>query len=98
MPRRLPERKKNGSVKFKDFRSFNRPIYYEGTVKPSPISEGEEYDVKIDDIGREGDGICNVKGFRVYVAGAKSGQEARIRINSVRGTFATAQLVKKAAE
>ncbi len=98
MPRRLPDRRRNGTVKFKDFRSFNRPIYYEGTVKPSPVSDGEEYDVKIDDIGREGDGICNVKGFRVYVAGAKAGQEARIRISSVRGTFATAHLVESTAQ
>ena len=94
MPRKLPDRRRNETVKFKDFRSFNRPIYYEGTVKPSPVSEGEEYDVVIDDMGREGDGICSVKGFRVYVAGAKPGQEARIRISSVRGTFATAHLVE----
>ncbi len=97
MPRRLPE-KKNGPVRFNNFRSFDRPIYYEGTVKPSPITEGEEYDVKIDDIGREGDGICNVKGFKVYVSGAKTGQKTRIRISSVRGTFATAQLVEKSAQ
>jgi predicted RNA-binding protein with TRAM domain len=97
MPRRLPEKRKNRNVKFKDFKSFDRPIYYEGMVKPSPVSEGEEYDVTIDDLGREGDGVCNVKGFRVYVHGARVGQRARIRITSVRGDFATASFAEKSS-
>ncbi|MDP3066585.1 MAG: TRAM domain-containing protein, partial [Methanobacteriaceae archaeon] len=50
----------------------------------SPISEGEEYDVKIEDTGRDGDGITRVEGFVIFVSGAKVGDEVKIRINSVR--------------
>ncbi|HHY01012.1 MAG TPA: TRAM domain-containing protein, partial [Methanothermobacter sp.] len=31
----------------------------------SPINEGEEYDVKIEDLGRDGDGITRIEGFVV---------------------------------
>ncbi|MDP3066584.1 MAG: TRAM domain-containing protein [Methanobacteriaceae archaeon] len=60
----------------------------------APISEGEEYDVKIEDTGRDGDGITRVEGFVIFVSGAKVGDEVKIRINSVRRNFGFAEVVE----
>jgi len=59
----------------------------------SPINEGGEYDVHIEDTGRDGDGIARIEGFVVFVSGAKEGEEVKIRINSVRRNFAFAEVV-----
>lgn len=60
----------------------------------SPINEGGEYDVKIEDTGRDGDGIARIDGFVVFVSGAKVGDEVKIRINSTRRNFAFAEVVE----
>jgi len=60
----------------------------------SPIEEGKEYDVKIEDTGRDGDGIARIEGFVVFVSGAKVGDEVKIRINSTRRNFAFAEVVE----
>lgn len=60
----------------------------------SPINEGEEYDVKIEDTGRDGDGIARIDGFVIFVAGAKVGDEVKIRINTTRRNFGFADVVE----
>jgi predicted RNA-binding protein with TRAM domain len=60
----------------------------------SPITEGGEYDVKIEDTGRDGDGIARIEGFVVFVSGAKVGEEVKIRVNSTRRNFAFAEVVE----
>ncbi|AXV38522.1 MAG: TRAM domain-containing protein [Methanobacteriaceae archaeon] len=60
----------------------------------SPINEGDEYDVKIEDLGRDGDGIARVEGFVVFVSGAKVGDEVKIKITSTRRNFAFAEIVE----
>ena len=60
----------------------------------APIQEGGEYDVKIDDTGRDGDGIARIDGFVVFVSGAKVGDEVKIKVNSVRRNFAFADVVE----
>ena len=60
----------------------------------APISEGEEYDVKIEDLGRDGDGITRIEGFVVFVSGGKVGDEVKIKINSVRRNFGFADIVE----
>ncbi|MGB9937447.1 MAG: TRAM domain-containing protein [Methanobacterium sp.] len=73
------------------FRDNNRRDNYSNS---SPINEGEEYDVKIEDMGRDGDGIAKIEGFIVFVSGAKKGDEVKIRVNSVRRNFAFADIVE----
>lgn len=60
----------------------------------APIKEGAEYDVKIEDTGRDGDGIARIEGFVVFVSGAKVGDEVKVRVNSVRRNFGFADIVE----
>ena len=62
--------------------------------KTAPIEEGEEYDVKIEDVGKEGDGITRVEGFVVFVPDTKVGDEVRVKITSVRRRFAFAEKIE----
>ncbi len=59
----------------------------------APIKEGEEYDVKIEDVGKEGDGITRINGFVVFVPGTKGGDEVRVKIVSVRRRFGFAEKI-----
>jgi len=61
--------------------------------KTAPIEEGEEYEVKIEDVGKEGDGITRVEGFVVFVPDTKVGDEVKVKITSVRRRFAFAEKV-----
>ncbi|HMK54377.1 MAG TPA: TRAM domain-containing protein [Methanobacteriaceae archaeon] len=65
----------------------------EDNQQTTPIQEGEEYDVKIDDVGKEGDGITRVEGFVVFVPDTKVGDEVKVRITSVRRRFAFAEKI-----
>ena len=55
---------------------------------PAPVEAGGEYDVNIEDIAREGDGIARVEGFVIFVADTKVGDAARIQIDKVMRRFA----------
>ena len=59
-----------------------------GSDPAAPVVVGNEYDVKIEDIAREGDGIARVEGFVIFVADAKVGDEAKIKIDKVMRRFA----------
>ncbi|HMK54449.1 MAG TPA: TRAM domain-containing protein [Methanobacteriaceae archaeon] len=74
--------------------NYGRDDSYGSKGNSAPISEGEEYDVKIEDTGRDGDGITRVEGFVIFVSGAKVGDEVKIRINSVRRNFGFAEVVE----
>src|SRR3989304_7409610 len=65
----------------------------EGFDKPKPVKIGEEYDVKITEVGAKGDGITKIENFIVFVHGAKKGEECRIRIKEVANKFAIAEKV-----
>ncbi|MEM3400223.1 MAG: TRAM domain-containing protein [Candidatus Micrarchaeia archaeon] len=59
-----------------------------------PVAEGNEYEVTIDAQGSKGDGIAHIEGFVIFVPGVKIGQTVRIRITSVRRTFAIGEVIK----
>ena len=71
---------------------FGRP-HREDDDKPKPIKVGEEHDVKITDVGAKGDGITKIENFIVFVAGAKKGEECRIRIKEVASRFAIGEKI-----
>jgi predicted RNA-binding protein with TRAM domain len=62
-------------------------------VKAAPIEEGKEYEVKIEDVGKEGDGITRIEGFVVFVPETEVGDEIKVRITSVRKRFAFAEKI-----
>ncbi len=73
--------------------NYDRDNSYDGGRNSAPIKVGEEHEVKIEDVGRDGDGIARIEGFVVFVTGAKVGDEVKIKINSTRRNFAFAEIV-----
>ena len=59
-----------------------------------PVEEGEVYDVTIQDIARQGDGIARIEGFVVFLPGTKVGDEVRIKVERVLPKFAFASVVE----
>ncbi|SFM29255.1 Predicted RNA-binding protein, contains TRAM domain [Methanolobus profundi] len=54
----------------------------------APVEAGESYDVTIEDIAREGDGIARVSGFVVFVPNTTVGDEVTIKVTKVMRKFA----------
>ena len=67
------------------------------SFKPKPVEVGKEYDVTISDTSRRGEGIAKIDGFVIFVAGAKQGQSARIKVTQVSERFASGQVVEGAS-
>lgn len=59
-----------------------------GSEPAASVAVGSEYDAKIEDTAREGDGIARVKGFVIFEACAKVGDCARIQVDKVMRRFA----------
>jgi predicted RNA-binding protein with TRAM domain len=63
-----------------------------------PVEVGKEYDVRITEVSRRGDGIARIQGFIIFVKNGKVGQEnVKIKVNSVSDRFANAELATEAA-
>jgi len=58
-----------------------------------PVEEGKEYLVTIDAQGAKGDGIAHVEGFVIFVAGGTVGAKVKVKVTSVKRTFALGQIV-----
>ncbi|MFA6489792.1 MAG: TRAM domain-containing protein [Candidatus Micrarchaeia archaeon] len=58
-----------------------------------PVEEGKEYEVTIDAQGAKGDGIAHVEGFVIFVAGGTVGAKVKVKVTSVKRTFAIGQIV-----
>ena len=48
-----------------------------------PVEEGKTYQIRIEGLGKEGDGVGRVNGFVVIVPGAKEGQTYSVRVTKV---------------
>jgi predicted RNA-binding protein with TRAM domain len=59
-----------------------------------PVEEGEIYDVTIQDIARQGDGIARIESFVIFVPGTKVGDEVRIKIERILPKYGFGSLVK----
>ena len=59
----------------------------------APVREGDELEVKIEDVGSEGDGIASVEGFRLFVPGAEDGETVTVRVEDVKPRFGFAQRI-----
>ena len=70
------------------FRS-SRPEY---NVK-KPVELDKEYEAKIEDMSRRGDGIARVEGFVIFVPNTQQGEHVKFKITRVGNRFATGELV-----
>ncbi len=67
-----------------------------GNHPPSvPVEEGKIYDAKIEDIGREGDGLARIQNFVVFVPGTKIGDEVKVKITKVHRRMAFGEVFKE---
>lgn len=58
------------------------------------VEEGGTYEVKIEDTGRQGDGVAHVDKFTMFVSGSRKGQVVKAKVNNVSGTLAFADVVE----
>ena len=65
---------------------------------PKPVEIGKEYDAKIEETSRRGEGIARIKGLVTFVPNTKPGEQVRIRITRISQRFAEAEVVGKAGE
>ena len=59
----------------------------------APVKVGERYRVRIESLGKGGDGIAKIKGFVIFVPNTQVGDEVEIVINSVKRKFAFAEVI-----
>jgi predicted RNA-binding protein with TRAM domain len=59
-----------------------------------PVNVGEEYDVKIEDMGRSGDGIAKIDGYILFVPNTKKGDEVKIKVTETKRNLGFAELVE----
>lgn len=57
---------------------------------------GDELDVTISEVSRRGDGVTRVQGYVIFIPSGKQGQQARVRITTVKPNFAVAEIISGA--
>src|SRR5207302_1909792 len=72
--------------------SYSGPGFRPSNV---PVEEGKVYEAKIEDIGREGDGLARIQNFVVFVPGTKVGDQVKIRITKVHRRMAFGEVLKE---
>ncbi len=65
------------------------------SAKSDRIEEGNVYELMIQDIGREGDGMAKKGGYTIYVPGTTKGDKVKVRINNTTGNLAFGTVVDK---
>ncbi len=63
-----------------------------------PVEEGEKYEVKIEDIGKEGDGVAKIDNFVIFVPETEVGDEVEIEITRVLRTLAFGEVSDRDVE
>jgi len=95
MPRRLSEKPRHVRPRhFKKREKKYDPIGFQQT----PVKEGQEINVLIDDIGSRGDGIARIQDFLIFVPQAKVGERLRIKVLKVGRKFAIAEKIEPKRE
>ena len=70
------------------FRSEESYSSMQNSAPSAPVTVGAEYDAKIEDTAREGDGIARVEGFVIFVPGAQVGDQIRFQVDRIMSRFA----------
>ena len=64
-----------------------------GYSMKKPVELDKEYEAKIEDISRRGDGVAKIEGFIIFVPNAKQGDNVKFKVTRVGNRFATGELV-----
>lgn len=67
---------------------------YSSNREKKPVEVDKEYEAKIEDVSRRGDGIAKIEGFIVFVPNAKQGELVKFKVTKVGNRFATGELVQ----
>lgn len=59
-----------------------------------PVEVDKEYEARIEDISRRGDGIAKIEGFVIFVPNTKQGEQVKFKITRVGNRFAIGELVQ----
>lgn len=62
--------------------------------RKSPVKTGEKYRVRIESLGKGGDGIARIEGFVIFVPNTQVGDEVKIVIKNVKERFAFAEVLE----
>ncbi|MGD8566042.1 MAG: TRAM domain-containing protein [Candidatus Bathyarchaeota archaeon] len=65
-----------------------------GFNRDQPVEIDKEYEAKIEDISRRGDGIAKIEGFIIFVPNTKRGEQVKFKVTRVGNRFATGELVQ----
>ena len=91
------EQRKGGEILYKrDFRSSSNGGYNpfdRAASREAPVKIGKQYDVKIEEIARQGDGIARIEGFVIFVPSTEINDELKIEIKAVKRTCAIGEAV-----
>ena len=68
---------------------------YKNLDRSSPVEVGETYEVTIEDIAKEGDGIARVKGFVIFVPNTVVGEDVSIKVSKIMRNFAFAEKIEE---
>ena len=67
--------------------------YGSGSFNDAPVDVGKQYDVKIEDTARQGDGIARISGLVVFVPNTKINDSVKIEIKEIKRNCAVAEVV-----
>ena len=59
-----------------------------------PVEVDKEYEARIEDISRRGDGIAKIEGFIIFVPNTKRGEQVKFKVTRVGNRFAIGELVQ----
>jgi predicted RNA-binding protein with TRAM domain len=65
-----------------------------GFNRDQPVEIDKEYEAKIEDISRRGDGIARIKGFIIFVPNTKRGEQVKFKVTRIGNRFATGELIQ----
>ena len=55
-------------------------------------------DVTVESVGRRGDGIARINNFVIFIPGTNAGDKVKVKISTVRDSFATGEVVGRTQE
>lgn len=64
----------------------------------SPVKEGDELEVDIENIGEKGDGIARIRGFIIFIPGTSRGDKVKIRVTKILKRVGFGELLEKVSE